>query len=256
MLRPYLQRTVTAGVFSVLVASLLLVGTAPASAQSQSNGQGIPQQIAALERRLSTLSAQVSGLSLPNSATPEQLTALNQQVAALGQQLGALSLSNSTIGDQLAALKQQMAALESAASGTSGAKGLRVVDANGVEIGPMISTSEVIRKFGESWLVLGVWPDGFSEDSPIFFNDRADCQGTVYTSVFPGLLQRASVVRGVVHYASRAPQLVMLAAYHRLFAGGGSACETFAAPFEQSVSEVATADLSAFATPFAVRYDQ
>jgi len=239
MLRPYLQRTVTAGVFSVLVASLLLVGTAPASAQSRPNGQGIPQQISALEQQVATLS---------------------QHVVALDKQVAGFNLPSTTIGDQLAAFDRRLTTLDERlaglTTGSGGGKVLRVVDANGVEIGPMISTSEVIRKFGESWLVLGVWPDGFSEDSPIFFNDRADCQGTVYTSVFPGLLQRASVVRGVVHYASRAPQLVMLAAYHRLFAGGGSACETFAAPFEQSVSEVATADLSAFATPFAVRYDQ
>jgi hypothetical protein len=180
-------------------------------------------------------------------------------VAALDSQVAGFSLPSNTILDQLAAFDRRRPHSTSGWQGSragGGGKVLRVVDANGVEIGPMISTSEVIRKFGESWLVLGVWPDGFSEDSPIFFNDRADCQGTVYTSVFPGLLQRASVVRGVAYYPSRAPQPVMVAAYHRLFAGGGSACEPLVAPFEQSVSEVATADLSGFVTPFAVRYDQ
>jgi hypothetical protein len=256
MHRPNLKRTVIAAVFSLVVASLLLVGTAPVSAQSNSNGQGIPQQIAALEQRLTALSRQVAGLSLPNNPTGDQLSALNQQVAALGQQLAALSLSNNTIGDRLTALNQQVAALESAASGTSGAKGLRVVDANGLEIGPMISRSEVIRKIDGFWLVLSVGPAGFVDFSPLFFNDEFDCTGKLYMPDSPDLARQALVVKGTAYYSGGNPKTVGVKAYYNLFAGGGSFCTPFDQSYEQYVSEVAKADLSTFVAPFTVRYDQ
>jgi len=208
MLGPNLERSLTGVVLSLLIAGLLLLGTAPASAQSKSNGQGIPQQLSVLEQQIAAITLRLDTLSGQSAPTP----------------------------------------------GGGSAKVLRVVDASGAEIGPMVSSSEVARMIGDSWLVLGVWPDGFIDSPPLFLNDRADCQGTDYMLVFPQILKQASVVGAIAYYATGAPKPVLVAAYHRVYAGG-TTCQSFA-PTEQTVGDVATFDLSVFVPPFTVRYDQ
>lgn len=220
MRHPSLKHTAIAASLSLLVASFLLFGTTPASSQSKpTTPQGIPQQIAALEQR----------------------------VAALGQQLG-------TFGQQLNLFDQRLGTLGSS-SGT--AKGLRVVDANGKEVGPMISRSEVVRKFGDNlWLVLGVGSSGFTESLLPFMNDRSDCSGSYYMADSPGLVKQAYVVGTKILYSSGDLQPVIIVASGYPFAGVGS-CGLYDPPLDVlTLSKVAMVDLPAFVPPFTVQYDQ
>jgi Tol biopolymer transport system component len=218
MRHPSLKHTAIAASLSLLVASFLLFGTTPASSQSKpTTPQGIPQQIAALEQR----------------------------VAALGQQLG-------TFGQQLNMFDQRLGTL-GPSSGT--AKGLRVVDANGSEVGPMISRSEVVRKFGNLSLALFVGPSGFTEIPPLFYNDQSNCSGSRYVTDPPDIIRQAFVVDKTAYYGDGNPQLVWVAAYEYVFASGNS-CVEIAPPVQQAVSKVERSDLSGFVRPFTVRYDQ
>ena len=201
------KRTVTAAIFSLLVASLLLVGPTPVSAQSQSNGQGIPQQIAALEQKVKALSDGLAGLTL------------------------------------------------GAGPGAGGGKVLRVVDANGTEVGPMISESQVVRQIGAFWVVLSVGPDGFEELSQPSFASEGNCQ-TLYMPHSPGLVKQAVVFNNTAYYTVGGPKTVTITALYQPFSSGGSACVP-TQPFEFAyASEVVKSDLPAFVKPVTVRYDQ
>jgi hypothetical protein len=228
MCHPRLKHTAIAASLSLLVTSLLLSGTTPASSQSKpTTAQGIPQQVAALEQR----------------------------VAALDQQLGALGQRLSVLDERLSVLDQRLGALGSS-PGT--AKGLRVVDANGREVGPMISRSEVIRKLGDLWLVFTVGPSGFAETVPLFYNSSADCRGTRYMGDSPDLIRQAYVVGGIAYYGDGNPESHLVAAYEYVFPGDSSC--TPMGPVELSLSRVASRVLStdpfAFVPPFTVQYDQ
>ena len=239
MHRPNLERTMTAAVLSLLVASLLLVGTAPVSAQSRPNGQGIPQQISALE---------------------QQVAALSEHVAGLDKQMAGFNLPSNTVGDQLAAFDRRLTALDERlaglTAGSGGGKVLRVVDANGTEVGPMISSSEVVRKLGDVWLILSVGPSGFVESAPLFYNSSADCSGTRYMGDPSNLIKPGYVIGARIYYAEGNPQPVQVAAYESVFAGTSACNEIAGGPWTVTLSRAIFSVLPAFSTPFTVQYNQ
>jgi hypothetical protein len=238
MHRPILKRTISAAALSLLVGSLVLVGTAPVSAQSKPSPQGIPQQVADLEQKV---------------------MALSQQVTTLGDHVNALSLPNTVGGDQLTAFDRRLTTLEERLAGLtpgSGGNVLRVVDANGTEVGPMISSSEVVRKLGDVWLILSVGPSGFVESAPLFYNSSADCSGTRYVGDPSSLIKQAYVIGARIYYAEGNPQPVQVAAWESVSAGTSTCNEIAGGPWTVTLSRAIFSVLPAFSTPFTVQYNQ
>ena len=93
-------------------------------------------------------------------------------------------------------------------AGPAGAGSLRVVDANGKEVGMFVSPDAVIVNIGSDWVRISLRGAGFSSCSTasatcmMYQFDEPDCAGTAYINAETGLTQPAVVIDDGIFYPS------------------------------------------------------
>jgi hypothetical protein len=167
------------------------------------------------------------------------------------------------------ACKKKETAVDASTLGTVGPPGppapaLRVVDANGRQVGDFTDTgSAVIFAVGELSVSVAVGKDGFTQQLG-FFHTTSDCSGDRYISLFdPKNLARFAGVQGTTAYYVSAPVQELtfgsreyLRSAADCAADGGTVlengfcCVTTTATVNAAVPT--TLDLSAFVPPFRV----
>jgi hypothetical protein len=167
------------------------------------------------------------------------------------------------------ACKKKETAVDPAAIGTVGPAGaaapsLRVVDANGRQVGDFTDTgSAVTFAVGELSVAVGVGRDGFTQQLS-FLHKSADCSGDRYISLFdPKDLARFAGVQGTTAYYVSGPAQELTFGSNEYLrsaadcaADGGTVpenglcCVTTTATLNAAVPT--TLDLSAFVPPFRV----
>jgi hypothetical protein len=95
-------------------------------------------------------------------------------------------------------------------AGPAGAGSLRVVDANGKDVGTFVSPDAVIVNIGSDWVRITLRGAGFVSCSTgsvpclMYQFEQPDCAGTVYMHAEIGLAQPAFVIDNGIHYPSGA----------------------------------------------------
>ena len=95
-------------------------------------------------------------------------------------------------------------------AGPAGAGSLRVVDANGKDVGTFVSPDAVIVNIGSDWVRITLRGAGFTSCSTgsvpclMYQFEQPDCAGTVYMHAEIGLAQPAFVIDNGIHYPSGA----------------------------------------------------
>lgn len=167
------------------------------------------------------------------------------------------------------ACKKKETAVDASAIGTAGPAGaaapaIRVVDANGGQVGDFTDTGlSVVFVVGELTLQVGVGSDGFTQ-SASFLHTSDDCSGDRYLSVFDS--QRLTLFAGVLgataYYASGAAEELTIKSIESVRSaaacasdGGkiltnGLCCTT--TTFGTNGAAPTTFDLSGYVAPFRV----